>query len=162
MIRTDYAPSMLNNAPGSLVLRVRGTARDGQTVQLKSPKCTIGSGPNCTLRLRSGNVGEVHCLVLRGQGGTVVRRWSADTRLNGRSFDDAHLKIGDCLSVGGIDLDVVETNQPESLDPHIEISRKIQAFAKKQAEFATQQAAFAERTEEFAARQAEMPSGFSS
>ncbi|MEI8373615.1 MAG: hypothetical protein WCJ35_12380 [Planctomycetota bacterium] len=104
--------SVLSSTPGFLVLRVRGSTRDGQVVRLESTKCTIGSGSHCTLRLRAVNIGAVHCLILRGPGRTVVRRWSPDTRLNGRNFTESALQAGDCLSIGAIDLEVVETAQP--------------------------------------------------
>ena len=42
----------------------------------------------------------------------MVRRWSPDTRLNGRNFTESALQAGDCLSIGAIDLEVVETAQP--------------------------------------------------
>ena len=50
--------------------------------------------------------------MLRGPSRTVVRRWSPDTRLNGRNFTESELQAGDCLSIGAIDLEVVETAQP--------------------------------------------------
>ena len=109
MVRCFHSSAI--SRPGFLVLRVRGSTRDGQVVRLQSPKCTIGSGANCTLRLRADNVGPVHCLILRGPSRTVVRRWSPDTRLNGRNFTESVLQAGDCLSIGAIDLEVVETAQ---------------------------------------------------
>jgi len=111
---TAIPSSALGTAVGDLILRVCGSSRHGQIVRLKSAKCTIGSEPRCTLRLRSRAVGPLHCLILRGPGGTVVRRWSPDTRLNGRAFTDAPLLPGDCLSVGPIDLEVVATGQTAS------------------------------------------------
>src|SRR5271157_4529979 len=112
MVRMLPSSSLMPAAPGFLVLRVRGSTRDGQVLRLQSPKCTIGSGPNCTLRLRADNIGVVHCLILRGPSQTLVQRWSPDTRLNGRNFSESVLQAGDCLSVGAIDLEVVETAQP--------------------------------------------------
>ncbi|MEN6452219.1 MAG: hypothetical protein ABFC96_17145, partial [Thermoguttaceae bacterium] len=99
-------------ASGELVFRVTGPQRDGQLIRLRSAKCTIGSGPHCTLRLRARGVAPVHCLLLRGSAATVVRCWSPDTRLNQQSFTDAPLAIGDCLSVGPIDLEVVGMDIP--------------------------------------------------
>jgi hypothetical protein len=99
-------------ATGNLVLRVRGSSRDGQIVRLASPKCTIGSGEQCTLRLRARSVGRTHCLILRGPNGTMARRWAPDTRLNGAPFTDALLTAGDRLSVGGIDLEILATGEP--------------------------------------------------
>ena len=111
---TTASPTLLDASPGELVLRVCGTARDGQFVRLTSAKCSIGSGPRCTLRLAARGVGPLHCLILRGEGGTVVRRWSADTRLNGRAFSDAVIAPGDRLSVGPIELEVVQTGSSGS------------------------------------------------
>ena len=123
MVRMVSTPSLLSSTVGCLVLRVRGTGRDGQIIRLRSAKCTVGSGLNCTLRLRSDNVGPAHCLILRGPCRTLVRRWLPDTRLNGRNFTESVLQAGDCLSVGGIDLEVVEIGQPgpgaeDSSDEH--------------------------------------------
>ena len=50
----------------------------------------------------------VHCFIVRGPGGTFVRRWSPDTRLNGQPFRDAALHAGDRLSLGPVELEVVE------------------------------------------------------
>ena len=57
------------------------------------------------------NVAPLHCLILRGQGGTVVRRGDAETRLNGQSFSDAELAPGDLLGVGPLDFEVVALNE---------------------------------------------------
>ncbi len=104
---TTTTPSLSDTAVGQLVLRVRGTDRDGQLIRIRSPKCSVGAGSRCTLRLRAAGVGAVHCLILRGRDATIVRRWSLDTRLNGQAFTDAPLRCGDCLSVGRIELEVV-------------------------------------------------------
>ncbi len=110
MLATSSATRQpLDVAIGDLVLRVCGPPRDGQIVRLRSAKCTIGCGSRCTLRLRAVGVAPLHCLILRGRGGTVVRRWAADTRLNQRPFTDAQLSPGDRLSIGPIELDVVST-----------------------------------------------------
>jgi len=102
--------STLLDAPnGDLVLRICGTSRDGQLVRLRSPKCTIGSGPSCTFRVRARGVRPVHCLILRGARQTVIRRWSADTRLNGGAFSDAPLGPGDRLGVGPAEFEVLDT-----------------------------------------------------
>jgi hypothetical protein len=97
----------LDTAAGELILRVAGSSRDGQIVRLKSAKCTIGSGPRCTLRLRMPGVAPLHCLILRGRTGSVVRRLGVDTRLNHQSFTDAVLSPGDRLGIGPIELEVV-------------------------------------------------------
>lgn len=107
------AASLLGMPVGELVLRVRGTSRDGQLLRLGSSKCTIGSGSYCSLRLRASGVRPLHCVIVRGAGSTVIRRWSPDTLLNGRDFDEATLVAGDTLSLGPIDLEVMATASVE-------------------------------------------------
>ncbi len=109
MSSSTLTPPFSPTATEPLALRIHGTARDGQIVRLRSPKCTVGSGPRCTLRLRARGVGPLHCLIVRGPCATIVRRWSADTRLNGQAFTDAQLLPGDRLSIGAIELEVLET-----------------------------------------------------
>ncbi|MCX7428357.1 MAG: hypothetical protein NTW96_22345 [Planctomycetia bacterium] len=99
---------------GQLVLQIRGHGRDGQIVRLQSHKCTVGSGQSCTLRLATRGVQPLHCLILRGPNATIVRRWSPDTRLNGHAFSDAPLSAGDCLSIGPIELEVLQTTASPS------------------------------------------------
>ena len=92
-----------------LVLRVCSPARRGQIVRLRSHKCTIGSARSCTLRLNARGVQPVHCLIMRGQNATVIRCWTPDTRINGRSFTDANLNFGDRLTIGPIEFEVLNT-----------------------------------------------------
>ncbi len=95
---------------GELVLRVCSPARRGQIVRIRSRKCTIGSARSCTLRLNARGVQPLHCLVMRGPGATVIRCWTPDTRINGRSFTDANLNVGDHLTIGPIEFEVLNTN----------------------------------------------------
>ncbi len=104
---TRHPSTSLEPSTGDLVLRVRNGLRDGQTVRLRSTKCTIGGGAACTLRLRARGVAPLHCLILRGPTSTIVRRWAPDTRLNDRAFTDSPLSPGDRLSIGPIELEVV-------------------------------------------------------
>ncbi len=50
----------------------------------------------------------LHCLLLRGSAATIVRCWSSDTRLNGKFFTDSVLAPNDRLSVGPIELEVLD------------------------------------------------------
>ena len=103
----DVGRPSIDVAAGDLVLRICNSWRQGQLVRLKAAKCTIGSAPRCTLRLRARGVRPVHCLILRGQATTVIRRWAADTRLNDQAFADAVLSPGDRVSIGAIELEVL-------------------------------------------------------
>lgn len=110
-----HADTPTDRETGSLVLRVHGRGRDGDIVRLESTKCTIGSDRRCTLRLLSRGIQPIHCLIVRGRQNTLVRRWSPDTRLNGKAFSDAPLTSGDRLSIGPIELEVVQATAPTPL-----------------------------------------------
>jgi len=111
---TNESTSLLGNPTGELVLRIRGTSRDGQELRLTEGKLTFGSASYCNVRLQSEGVHPMHCLVVRGEGSTVARRWSPETRLNGGEFDVAPLSSGDVLSIGPVDLEVVAIDDVEN------------------------------------------------
>lgn len=98
---------LLGTPADVLTLRVLNQEHYGRELSLRGAKCTVGSAPGCTLRLRSAGIGPLHCLILRGPGGTIVRRRSSRTLLNGAPFDDAPLRPGDRLQVGPVKLEVV-------------------------------------------------------
>ena len=109
ILATD--PTSTTELARELVLRVCGTSRDGQVVRLKAPKCTVGAGADCTLRLKARGVQPLHCLILRGPAGMVVRRYADDTFLNGRPFTDAALTPGDHLRVGPVEFEVLPDSE---------------------------------------------------
>src|SRR3990167_3845443 len=109
MIGRTQTPSLLEAASGDLVVRIWGASPESRIVRLRSQKCTIGSDPTCTLRIRARGVGPVHCVIVRGGGRAVIRRQASDTRLNGQDFGDAALLTGDRFSVGPLELEVLDT-----------------------------------------------------
>ena len=104
---TPHPSGLLANQQTDLRLCFRGTERDGEVVRISANKCTIGSSPDCTLRLICPGVRPIHCLIIRGDGGMAIRRLSVDTLLNGKSFGDAKLLPGDHLTIGPIEFDVL-------------------------------------------------------
>ena len=98
-------------------LRVRP---DGELLELPVGKTMVGSSPRCNLRLQQPGIQPVHCLIVRGDDGLSVRRWATDTQLNGLAFDEAPLRSGDCLALGGVELELVqepgEAEMPPSCD----------------------------------------------
>ena len=102
------APKPTDLPTPALTLRVCGTPQDGRLVRLNGVKCSIGSDSQCTLRLRAAGVSPFHCLIVRGPERTIVRRWSEDTRLNGEPFTAAMLHVGDHLTVGSVEFEVVD------------------------------------------------------
>ncbi len=109
--------SLLGATEPELTLRVCSGAQRGQLVRLTDAKCTIGSAPSCTLRLQGEQIAPWHCVVLRGQQRTIIRRLSAATRLNNAAFHDAELVSGDRLTVGNVEFEVLAG--PHSLRPRI-------------------------------------------
>jgi len=109
MIGTAQTPSVLDAAAGDLVLRISGAGRSGQIVRLRSRECTVGSAPNCTLRIRARGVGPVHCAILRGDGAAIIEQRDSGTRLNGQPFESAPLTAGDRFAVGPLELEVLDT-----------------------------------------------------
>lgn len=80
----------------------------GQLHELPFGRTTIGSSAKCSLRLERPGVQPLHCLVVHGAEGVSVRRWAADARVNGALFTDAPLSAGDCLAIGGVELELVQ------------------------------------------------------
>ncbi len=98
------APGRGGSNPVHLRLRA-----DGQLLELPLGKTTIGSSPRCNLRIQQPGVQPLHCLIVHGPEGLSVRRWAADTQLNGATFDDASLAAGDRLVLGGVELELVKS-----------------------------------------------------
>lgn len=107
ILHSKEPASLLGSLTGELVLRMNNGPQSGRVVRLSSTKCSIGSASDCTLRLRGVGIDPVHCVILRGARQTVIRRWSTDTRLNDRRFDDVALRCGDRLAVGPIEMQVL-------------------------------------------------------
>lgn len=111
---------LLGSPPAPLRMRVLGGEHDGRLIEIASPKCTIGSARGCTLRLRASGVRPLHCWILRGKGGTLVRRYAPDAQLNGRGFIDRFLTAGDTLQVGPIRLNILECPAAAAEEPEAE------------------------------------------
>ncbi|MBW8884821.1 MAG: hypothetical protein JF612_08615, partial [Planctomycetia bacterium] len=67
------------------------------------------------MRLRARGVSGLHCWILRGPQGSVIRRLHGSATLNGAQFDEAPVKIGDCLRIGLVEVEIVACNQPPAV-----------------------------------------------
>src|SRR5262245_25902655 len=110
------AQTAADAALGKLILRVRGPAGTTQTVALTSACCRIGSGDDCTLRLRAPGIRDVHCVISRGLRRTVVRGLAKETWLNGAAFFESPLTVGDCLRLGRLEIDVIADERHDRED----------------------------------------------
>lgn len=100
-------PSKLLGNAAPLVLRIEGTERDGQIIRIHSPKCLVGSAAQCELRLIAADVQPQHCVIYRGKSGMAVRSWTRDTRVNGNTVSEAWLRVGDRLSLGSLNFEIL-------------------------------------------------------
>jgi hypothetical protein len=114
---SSQSQSGANNPAGAIErihLRLRA---DGRIVELSPGKTTIGSSPRCNVRIQQPGVQPVHCLIVHGPEGLMVRSWARDTRLNGVSFVESTLGLGDCLSIGPVELEVVDPQASAPVAP---------------------------------------------
>jgi hypothetical protein len=112
-------PPSLPRTSGSepLQLQIVGTQRHGHVVEIPASRCTMGSAADCTVRLRAAGVRPIHCVIVRGIDGRIVRSLSADTWLNGRIFREQSLRAGDRLRLGPIEFVVLGESVPPIAAP---------------------------------------------
>jgi chromosome segregation ATPase len=107
----DRANANRAGAPaGAIQLRFSSS---GQLVELPPGKATIGSSPRCNVRIEQPGVQPLHCLISDSAGGLRIRSWAANTTLNGRTFEETTLAVGDCLGLGTVELQVVDSVMPQ-------------------------------------------------
>jgi hypothetical protein len=103
----EHTPKAKSAVAGFL-MRIHGGQNHGRLVHVQGDKCTVGRSPKCTLRLAAPEFQVLHCLIVRGAGGVVVRRWGPDTTLNGRDFTVSWMVPGDRLGIGSIELELLD------------------------------------------------------
>src|SRR5688572_23238972 len=127
------APSrLLGTSVAELTFRIQGGEHHGRILRITAAKCSIGSAAGCTLRLRRNDIEPLHCLILSGRNGTIIRRNSPRTYLNGGPFEDAVLQTGDVLRVGSIELEVLSCPQAVSSLPPQPVREPVEAGYDKQ------------------------------
>jgi hypothetical protein len=69
---------------------------------LDIPLTCLGRGPACELRLDAAGVGPLHCLIVHGPGGFLVRDAGSPTGtlVNGQRINTVALQDGDVLTIG--------------------------------------------------------------
>src|SRR5438874_1346428 len=88
-------------APSAEVLFLNGSLK-GTRRSLNLPLTCVGRAPSCDLRLDVDGVSPLHCLVVHGPGGFLVRDLDTEggTLVNGERVGSAALRDGDLLAVG--------------------------------------------------------------
>ncbi|MEM6654559.1 MAG: hypothetical protein AAF596_02025, partial [Planctomycetota bacterium] len=85
-------------------LHWRDSAGELREQPLTAGAVTVGGGPRCLVRVEADDIRPLHCVIAEGSDGVTVRRWSTGTNLNGRTFTVSPLRVGDRLSVAGVEL----------------------------------------------------------
>jgi pSer/pThr/pTyr-binding forkhead associated (FHA) protein len=118
------SPRRLGTPPapaGELVVqngRLRGTRRP-----LNMPLTFIGRGDGCDIRLDAGNINPLHCLLLHGPSGLLLRdlQSTTGTFVNGERVQARTVRDGDLVAVGPFQLRVrlpaAETAGVSATDP---------------------------------------------
>ncbi|HRE99863.1 MAG TPA: hypothetical protein PLI18_05040 [Pirellulaceae bacterium] len=127
-----HRTSRLPECGFEISFRMFGSRREGQLLRIVGEKFSVGSAPGCSLSLRSEQVAPLHLIGVHGPEGTLVRAFSPDTRLDGRTISDAWINVGDRLSIGPIDLEVEQL-----LTPYGEVARDREARFDASASIAT-------------------------
>ena len=94
---------------GMMVLELLAPNYPPRKVYIKSPRCVVGSGPDCTLRLVAEGVEPVHCVIIRSERQIHVERVAPQTWLNQREFHTALFRPGDRLQLGPIQIQLIGT-----------------------------------------------------
>ena len=90
-----------------LRLRVRGPQQPVRILRVRASKCTVGSAPDCVLRIPEPQVQPLQCMLLRGARGNFVRWLNTETSPR-HAFRDSALQHGDRLQVGSFELEVLD------------------------------------------------------
>ena len=83
-------------------LIVQSGRQNGARRPLQIPLTVIGKAAGCDIRLNSTNIGEMHCLLVHGPTGLMIRDLDSanGTFVNGERTTSLNLKDGDLLTIG--------------------------------------------------------------
>jgi pSer/pThr/pTyr-binding forkhead associated (FHA) protein len=145
---TPPAPALPEHADapaGELV--VQNGRLSGARRALRGPLTLIGREPGCEVRLNLDGVNPLHCAILHGPTGFVLRDLGSagGTLLNGQTVSTCRLRHGDVITVGPFQFGV-ELHDPgaeEGADPDV-LEAERGALRIQAAAVAAQQAALTE------------------
>jgi hypothetical protein len=86
-----------------------------RVVRVLARSCAIGSDDSCNLRVATKGACPVQCLILRGSQHIAIRRLSPDALLNGHEFSEAVLSVGDRVTAGTCEFEILDADGATSL-----------------------------------------------
>ena len=142
-LQTDnpVAPSSLESNQMQPKLDVFTDGRWTHSLELPVGKCTIGSSSSCQIRLVTGQVRPLHCLVVRSDEGMTATSWAPGILLNDREFTTAAVFVGDVLSIGNLQLKLAlaesESTEPcreaeDAFDPPVDVEGDLEQSSQHQ------------------------------
>ncbi|WP_145352208.1 FHA domain-containing protein [Roseimaritima multifibrata] len=84
----------------SLEFRVSRPGTPNRRMRLSGTRYTFGNGAGCAIRLEDPTLRELHAVLLRSQGRSIIRAYSVPVELNGRLTSEAELQTGDVVRMG--------------------------------------------------------------
>jgi pSer/pThr/pTyr-binding forkhead associated (FHA) protein len=84
-------------------LIVQNGRQSGARRPLQVPLTIVGKDPTCDIRLNSEGIDSLHCLLVHGPSGLIIRDLdsASGTFVNGERVNSVNLKEGDLLTIGG-------------------------------------------------------------
>src|SRR5580658_2435452 len=86
-------------------LIVQNGRQSGARRGLQVPLTIVGKDPGCDIRLNSSGIDSLHCLLVHGPTGLMIRDLDSanGTFVNGERTGSVSLKDGDLLTIGGFE-----------------------------------------------------------
>ena len=106
---TSHPPA---GPPSRLSLQITRPGTSPRTIPLPVGKCTVGSSQRCHIRLPGEPIQPLHCLIVRSPAETQITRWAPGALLNGREFTSETIQPGDCVTLGDVQLQLVDQAEP--------------------------------------------------
>ena len=102
--------SQTHNSP--LVLNVtHRVSREQQRFEISQLNCVVGSGEEATVRLDPADINSLQCEFVRNPSGIYVRQLGESVLVNGESLAEAWVNQGDTITLGMMEIEIVETGQ---------------------------------------------------
>ncbi len=116
---SENSHSAVAEPRSALALRIYESGKTPKVVPLCEGKSSIGSSPRCQVCLSHPDVQPLHCLIVCRDGDVAVTRWASGVQLNESDFTTAPLEVGDKLTLGAVELEVVSVVE-QSYDQRVE------------------------------------------
>ncbi len=106
-LETKVAPAKGEAVDVAVEFRVSRPGLPRRRLRLVGPRYTLGSGPECSVRLEDPSLRPLHAVLIREFDRVILRACGAPISINGRAVMEATLSVGDCLQLGAYVFELV-------------------------------------------------------